>query len=654
MSTESDLLSTGIQYHQAGRVEEAHEIYRQVHSANPTSPIVLSLLGAACINLRRWDEAARYLDEALRLDPDNAAAHDNRGVLLAKQGRMAEAVESFRRAVELNPDNAQTHLNLAAALERVEAANDAIESYRTAAHLAPKSLKAHSEAGRLLHAAGRVTEAVPYYRQVTRLKPLDPKAHFELAAVLALAGQTSEAIAAYQETLRLRPDSAESFVNLSQLYSDKQDYHQAAECARSALALRPTFAEAHLNLASALSKLGQAADAKAALTESIRHKPDLAQAYNNLGNLLADERDFAGAEEQYRRTIELRPQGPDAWYNLGLALLRRGDLAAAIEHFDRALALRPNWGEAHHNRASALLQLGRFEEGLAEYEWRFASRDFPPYRPRWKAWDGSDPAGKSIVIVAEQGLGDTLQFIRYARLLADRGASVTVQCPASLHPLLARTPGVEAWISPSDAAPEADGCVPMMSLPWRLGTTLETVPADVPYIFADPERTAAWQAEVAAIGGFKIGIAWQGNPRAPFDRERSIPLAQFEPIAAVPGVRLVSLQKGPGAEQLATVADRWNVVDLAERLDASGGAFEDTAAIIAGLDLLVTSDTALAHLAGAMGKPVWVALQTVPDWRWLLQREDSPWYPTMRLFRQQELGDWQPVFKRMSQEVSRR
>ncbi len=654
MSIDTDLVSIGIQHHQAGRVEEALAIYSQALEADPSSAAVLSLLGAACINLRRWDEAAAHLDAALQSDPNHPAVHDNLGVLFAKQGRMAEAVASFRRAAELSPNNAQTQLNLAAALDRQGDSAGALEAYRLASNLSPNSLKAHREAARILQAAGRTTEAVPHLRQIARLKNDDPKTHFELAATLAQAGQIADAITAYQETLLRKPDSAEACVNLAQLYVEKRDYAAAVAIAERAIAMRPLFAEAHLNLASGLMGLDRNEEARAALDECIRLKPELAQAYNNLGNLLAHEFDFSAAQRQYQRALDLNPRSASALYNLGIAVLRQGGVADSLEYFERAQLISPNYAEAHHNRASALLLLGRFEEGLAEYEWRFKSRDFPPLRPRWKFWEGDSPAGKTLVLVAEQGLGDTLQFVRYAQMLAEQGARVIVECDPVLHPLLARTPGVSQWISPTDPAPAADGCVPMMSMPQRMQTTLETIPAGGPYIFADPERTATWRDDVVEQGQFRVGIAWQGNPHAPLDRERSIPLQQFEPLARIPGVRLFSLQKGAGSEQLSAVADDWGVVDFGERLDATCGAFMDTAAVMQHLDLAITSDTAMAHLAGALGVPTWVALTTVPDWRWLLEREDSPWYPTMRLFRQRTFGDWGEVFGRIAKELAQR
>jgi tetratricopeptide (TPR) repeat protein len=653
MSIDADLLSTGIQFHQAGRLEEALSIYRQALAGDPQNATALSLLGAACINLKRWDEAAEHLHAAVRIDPKHPSAYDNLGVLLAKQNRMPEAVAAFRRAAELSPSNPQTHLNLAAALERNSDAGGAIESYRQAAHLAPMSLKANAEAAKLLQASGRMTEAIPYLRQVARLKSNDPEVRFELAAALALAGQGADAIAAYQEVLQLKPDSAEACVNLAQLFVDKRDFEQAAAYARRAIAMRPLFAEAHLNLGSALSGLERNDEAKASLAECMRLKPELGQAYNNLGNILADELKFAEAEAAYQRSLALNPHSAQVLYNIGIMRFRTGDIASAIEHFDRSLALAPNYAEAHHNRASALLLLGNFSDGLPEYEWRFGSRDFPPFRPRWPLWDGSDPAGKTIVLVAEQGLGDTLQFVRYARLLEARGATVIVECNPVLHPILSRTSGVSQWIGPRDTPPGVDACLPLLSMPHRLRTTLDTIPAEIPYIYADSQRTEAWREEIRAAGQIRVGISWQGNPLAPYDNERSIPLTNFEPLARIPGVRLINLQKGAGSEQLAAVGSAWNVLDLGDRLDASGGAFMDTAAIMQHLDLVITSDTAMSHVAGALGVPTWVALAKVPDWRWLLDREDCPWYPSMRLFRQPTAGDWRSVFERMAGELSR-
>jgi len=648
MTLDQRQLDDAIRHHQAGHVEQAYSMYQLALAGDPNNADVLSLLGAACIGLQRLSEAADHLHAALRSNPNHATAHDNLGVLLACQRQFAEAVASFQHAAQLNPASVATWMNLANALVRIDRSPEAIDAFRRAVQLAPDTLKAHEELVRLLDAAGRASEALPHRVAIARLKPADPRSQFESAAALAAAGQFEPAIAAYQSTLRLQPDSAETHVNLAQAYIALKRFDEAAASAQRAIALRPAFAEAHLNLASALSRLSRLDEAEAALHEALRLKPGLVESYINLGIVHGQRCDWPRAVAAYRQALALRPTDADAHYNIGIALLKQGDPQAAVGEFDAAIALRADYAEAHHNKAAALLIQGEFDHGLAEYEWRFRSRDFPHLRLRWPVWHGEPLAGRTIVLVAEQGLGDTIQFVRYAPLVARLGARVVVQCSAALQPLLAGLESVERWIDAKTEC-EADFCVPMLSLPHRLGTTLETIPRDVPYISADPARVERWRPRLIGQNAiFRVGIVWQGNPRAPEDAQRSIPLEHYAPLTHVDGVKLFSLQKGPGAEQLTELPERESIVQFGEALDAEGGAFLDTAAIMRQLDLVITSDTAAAHLAGALGVPTWVALPAVPDWRWLLGREDSPWYPTMRLFRQQVAGDWAEVFERIA------
>jgi ADP-heptose:LPS heptosyltransferase len=297
--------------------------------------------------------------------------------------------------------------------------------------------------------------------------------------------------------------------------------------------------------------------------------------------------------------------------------------------------------------------MGDFEHGWPEYEWRWRRPKSPPRRLPQPRWDGAPLAGKTLLVYMEQGLGDMLQFIRYAPLLKAQGANVLVECPAFLHPLLSRCPGIDRLLAEGSPLPEFDVHVPLLSLPHLLGTTLATIPAQVPYLYAGEERVQRWAEELRPLEGFKVGICWQGNRHHQWDHFRSFPVEHFAALAAVPGVRLVSLQKGPGAEQLRKLGGSFPVVELDSEKDASAAAFMDTAAIMKNLDLVVTVDTSIAHLAGGLGVPVWVALSAVSDWRWLLQREDSPWYPTLRLFRQRALGDWDGVFGRMAAELKK-
>jgi tetratricopeptide (TPR) repeat protein len=653
MPPDQQALATALQFHQSGQFERARQIYRQLLDADAGNPDLLNLLGAACINLNQWDEAAENLAEALRLNPDHHAAHDNLGVLLAKQNRFAEAIASFERSVAIQSGQALTWLNLGNARSRNGQADQAIDALEHVVRLAPDWFLGHAELAHALQKQNRLAEAVSHFGEAVRLKPHDAKAHFEHAAALALLGQTDAAMAAYRETLRLKPDSAEACVNLATLCVQRKQLDEAVDWFRSAIQLRPHFAEAYLNLGCALTQQKKLAEAAASLEAAIRLKPKLAEAYNNLGIVQAEEGRFADAEVNYRQALALRADNAEALYNLGIALLKQKMVASALEHFERALELRPDYAEAHHNRAAALLLSENFSEGFGEYEWRFRSRDYPGFRPRWPLWDGSPLAGRTVVLVAEQGLGDTLQFIRYAAVLKRNGAAtVVVECPAVLHPILARTPGVDQWISPATSpdspTPAADCCAPLLSLPHLLQTDHDTIPADVPYVFADPQLESDWHARLAGREGFKIGIVWQGNPNCPGDALRSIALSHFAPLAEVAGVTLVNLQKGPGVEQLTDVAEPWGILDFGEAVDSTAGPFMDTAAIMKNLDLVITSDTAAAHLAGALGVEVWLAVPFVPDWRWLLEGDDSPWYPTMRLFRQSEWNDWPGVFRRMA------
>ena len=353
---------------------------------------------------------------------------------------------------------------------------------------------------------------------------------------------------------------------------------------------------------------------------------------------------------RYQQALALRPNYAEVHYNRGFTLQEQGKLDEAVASYEQALALRPDYANALLARATCYLAEGDYERGWRTYEGRLRIPGFITQHnlPRWQ---GEPLAGRSLLLLAEQGLGDTVHFVRYARLLKKRGARLVLAAPAALGPLLANHPDLDELFILGSAGelPRCDFCLPLLSAPGAFLTTASTIPAEVPYLWADPELTDQWRRQLGEIAGYKIGILWQGSSHYPSDRLRSVPLAHFAPLASLPGVRLISLQKGSGSEQLATVD--FPVLDLSSRLDEAAGPFMDTAAVLRGLDLVVTVDTVIAHLAGALGVPVWVALQFSPDWRWLRGRDDSPWYPTMRLFRQSRFGDWPPVFERMADAV---
>jgi Flp pilus assembly protein TadD len=471
--------------------------------------------------------------------------------------------------------------------------------------------------GNALYLQGQYEEAAECYRAALRWAPDDFDALNNLGAALADLGRLGEAVACYEQAIRIKPGLPEAHYNLGNLFRLAGHPERAVECYARALRLRPEFAEGHNNLGIVLRRLGR----------------------------------FSEAMTSLRRALVLRPGYPAAEVNLGLTLADTGRFAEALAHYEEVLAREPANADAHHNRALAWLTLGDWEQGWPEYEWRWRTAELrkPPYSQ--PVWDGSPLAGRTILLYTEQGSGDIFQCVRFASAVKPRGGTVVLAAPERLHPLLATAPGIDRLVPRDDPHPEPACHLQhaLMSLPARLGTTVDTMPAPVPYLRADRARSERWRGELQTLAGLKVGIAWRGSPKMlPYDLRRSIPLEQFEPLARVDGVRLLSLQAGAGSEEPGRLGGRFPVLDLAARFDESAGAFLDTAAVMTHLDLVVTCDTAIAHLAGALGVPAWVALPSVPHWTWLLDRETSPWYPTVRLFRQAAAGAWDEVFHRMA------
>jgi tetratricopeptide (TPR) repeat protein len=466
------------------------------------------------------------------------------------------------------------------------------------------------------------------------------------------AGDYQSAEPLCRQFLQTTPGHAQAWCLLGAICQRQGRPAEAADHYREAVRRQPAYAAAHSNLGVALRELGDLDGAIAAYEQALRLNPGAADTLNNIGNSLSQKGEYEAAAVYLRHALRLKPEYAEAYSNLGNVLRDSGRHAEALVCFEYALRLNPNHIEAHFNRALEWLRRGNFEAGWPEWEWRWRLKQFHPGAHTRPRWDGTPLKGRTILVHAEQGLGDTLQFLRFLPLVQQRGGRVLLACVASLHALLARSPGIDAMASLDGPLPDCDVQVALLSLPGLLGITLATLPAEVPYVFPDPALVERWGDELADTDGFKIGLAWQGNPAQRVDRWRSFPLRVTSPLARLPGLRLFSLQKGPGTEQLGDVPD-YGIIDLGSRLDEGAGAFMDTAAVMQHLDLVLTCDTAVAHLAGALGVPVWVPLAYAADWRYLLDRDDSPWYPTMRLFRQSRLGDWAEVFERIASELDR-
>jgi len=595
-------------------------------------------------------ESERALGKLLELDPTHFDALHLCGVLAAQSGRPERAVELIRRALATNANVAAAHRHLGNSLRDLGRFEEAQASYTRAIELRADFKEAHVNRAMLQLTLCNATAALADFDRALALGANDAQVHTLRASALISLAKPVEAIASCDLALACDPDFAFAYINRAAAGHVLGHHQQALESADKAISLRPDDGDAHRHRGAALYALRRLDEALDSLDRAIILKPDSAFAHSLRALCLLDLQRPMIALQSAERAGMLRPELADAHNTRGLALAELGQFDAAMASFDRAIALQPQLSEPLFNKGLRYLQSGDFERGLELYERRpmadraAESRDAP-------RWDGmGDIAGKRFLTYAEQGLGDTIQFSRYALLLAARGARVVLSVQEGLCALMRTLSSDIEVIGAAERPAHIEFQCPLLSLPRLLRTRIETIPAPCPYLRPQPERVAMWRERLGA-GGRLIGIRWQGSTgRA--DTGRSFSLRYFAAIARIPGIRLISLQRDAGTEQLLELQCDWSVEDFGAQWVAVGvEAFLDTAAFMSALDLVITSDTSIAHLSGALGLPTWVALKHMPDWRWMLEREDCPWYPTMRLFRQPEPGAWQPVFDRMRREL---
>lgn len=506
----------------------------------------------------------------------------------------------------------------------------------------------HADALHLLGAVaaqrGQPEIALGYIERAIAIDASHPDYQNNKGLILANVGRLDEAIAAHQRAVELKPDFAEAHNNMGNALLAKGRPIEAAAAYRQTLKLRPDFANAHSNLGVALHKQGLYSEAIDAYRVALRYRPDHAEAHSNLGVALLESGQTDAAIDEYRQAIQLKPDYVDAHTNLGAAMHDLGREDDAFASLNEALRLNPNDPLAHYNLSLVYLLRGDYQNGWKEYDFR-SGVIAAPKRFSQPAWDGRDLNGSSILVHAEQGFGDTIQFVRFVDRVAQRGGKVILQCREELIRLLKGTAGIDQIISKRDPIPTYQVQIPLLSLPRVFNVSLQDVPNKVPYVKLDPAWVPAWAHRMGgADRRLRVGLAWAGDPGHRNDRNRSIKLEQLVPLASAANAQFFSLQKGAGASQALSPPSGLELVDLTAQIND----FADMAGLIANLDLVITVDTAVAHLAGAMAKPVWTLLPHVPDWRWLRDRDDSPWYPTMHLFRQTKPGDWPDVIKRVA------
>lgn len=526
---------------------------------------------------------------------------------LHRAGRLVEAEAAYGRVLALDPGHAESWHQLGMIALAAGRDDLAIDLIGRALAINPGEAWYHCNLGGLLHRRHRLDEAALSLRRAIILDPRSAEAHNNLGSVRHEQGGLDEALACFQQALEVEPGYVEAWTNRGIVLKDLGRLDEAAESFGRALALRPDHPEAHNGLANVVKEWGRLDEA------------------------------LAG----YGRALGLRPGYVEAMTNLGTVLKELGRMDEALACYARALELAPDYPEVHWNRAFALLSDGRYREGWEEYEWRWrrspAGRMPHPAYPQ-PNWTGEPGQGRTILLWSEQGFGDGLHFIRFAPLVARRGWTVVVQTVPALRRLFQTMPGIEV-VGTDEALPPFDVQCSLLSLPRVLGVTGTSIPAEIPYLHPQPELNAAWRQRLAGWRGLKLGVAWRGNPGHHRDRHRSVGPDWFGSILDMDGIDVVSLHPDGRPDEFAALGCRGQFLDPSREL----GDYADTAALIAALDLVISVDSSVCHLAGALGVPVWTLLDYAPDWRWLRGRGDTPWYPTMRLLRQPAPGDWHAV-----------
>lgn len=637
MPSSLESLKQALEHHRAGRLAEAEDRYRGVLAAEPGHPDALHLLGSLVSALGRSEEALVLVGQAVRARPGVAPFHNSLGTVLQSLGRHYEAGLCFTQALALEPGLAEAHVNFGNSLQALGLLEEAAAQYGAALRSQPGCAEAHNNLANTLAAAGDFRASEASFREAIRLKPGYAEAWVNLSGALKGLDRFEEAAGCCLEAIRFAPDMAEAYSKLGAVLSAVERFEEAEAAAQEALRRKPALAEPWSVLSIIHHARQSFGEAERCARRSLELRPDSAEGWNNLGNALQEQGRMEEAEACYHTALRLRPGLADAHYNLGNARRRQRRLPEARACFEEAVRLNPAHAKAQLNLALTQLQSGDLERGWEQYEWRWKNPKTPPRRFPQPLWDGSPLTDRTILLHSEQGLGDTIQFIRYAEIVKAAGAVVAVECPAKLAPLVAVVSGVDRVVEAGADLPEFDIQAPLLSLPRLFRTTLANVPAKVPYLSVDAERRRRWCERLAGAGRLRVGLAWKGNPQQPDDRNRSMSWETLSPLTQVSGVDWFSLQYGehPGASTGGRVAD------LAPQTED----FRDAAAAIEQLDLVISVDSSMAHLAGALARPVWVLLPFLADWRWLLDREDTPWYPTMRLFRQPERGDWQSVVR---------
>ena len=638
-----------VDLHEQGKLDLAEALYQEILQEQPRHFDALLFLGHLYLHSGRPEKAVATTRKAIEENRQHPVAHFNLGLALMKLGQHETAVASFDRAVELMPEYSEAHCNRGIALQNLGHHQEAIAGFERAIECMPENWIAYNNRGISLQQLRQHAEAIASFDRALELHPGNAVAHNNRGISLLAIRKHGDALACFERALELLPDYAEAYGNRGLALQHAGRDEEALASFDRALELSPDSGTVHGNRGKSLLRIGRLDEAFASLDRALGANPDSAEVLNYRGLALQDVGRFQEALHCFDQALELQQAHPGALTNRGNVLRNLNRNAEALDSYDAALLRESSDASTHLNASLCRLLLGDFARGWEEFEWRWQTAQYRDVKPNFvqPLWLGTDALqGTTILLHSEQGLGDTIQFCRYARLVAAQGAQVLLQVQPVLKPALIALEGVSQVLARGEPLPPFDCHCPLMSLPLAFNTDLGSIPARPRYLDCDAAQLARWAARCGDATRPRIGLAWSGNADFANDRNRSIALEVLVKLVSEQA-QFFSLQREVRpADQLVLDAHK-QIVHFGDELHD----FSDTAALAENMDLVISVDTAVAHLAGALGKPVWILLPLNADWRWLLNRADSPWYPSARLFRQSRLGDWGEVIDRLSREL---
>lgn len=649
---EVSLFDQAVAEHKAGRLPQAEAGYRKILAENPNHSDAIHMLGLLAHQTRNFQAAVQLIEQSLAMNPNNASAFSNLGEVKRNLGLLQDAERLCRRAIELDPNMSAAHVNASMAIHQQGRFADALPFALRAIELAPRDSTGYTAAGLNLTDMGRGPEAIRYFEESVKINPNDPGVLSTLGMLYARVEMPQQAYDSLNRAVTLAPDNPQILLNMGAMLASIERFEQSAEWLEKCLQKSPNFLLALEHLAGVRTGQKKFEEALELGKRILEINPQALDTYATMGEALMNLGRFEETIELMNKALAIRAH-PSVMQSLSNAYTRMGNGEEGLKHIEKAIALDPKNAVLHFNRSIILLLLGRLQEAWQEYEWRWQHPRMVGRNRRFNVpeWKGEQLNGKRVLVHAEQGMGDTIFFGRYCMNIAkDHGGQAVVWCQNAMVDLVKTIPGVAQVVGEAGPVPQVDYHIPIMSLPRIYNTSVETVPGEFPYIRTNPEKSAYWKKELAArTSKFKVGLVWEGGAFQPENFLRSASLAEYGPLAAVPGVAFFSLQKGPAEVQSKNPPAEMDFTDLAPHIKD----FSDTAAILENLDLLISIDTSVIHVAAALNKPVLMFLAWSPGHMWMYKREDTPWYPTIKIFRQPAFKDWATPVSRVKAELER-